>query len=732
MASLAPLPSVVCAYINTGAIIATRNYNNPNSVLNGNSYEFGVTMTVVPISTSSDPVNIAGSIDATNISVGQWLVQPNGFSYLITAINSRLPLTSPTSISVTLRDVGLYNALASNDSGNNYPLEGTANLGVIFSLSEDGSPVLNYLQSLRSAGLGSVSYWIDDALGRFENTNYYQTFYTNKLLDVAYSGYQVGQVVYIGQTGATYMYLPVDSSVESQVEKSFGVVSSVNQPELGNIYVRPFGKVISDLPYTLPGDIGDVLYYSSSNPPSFCTNILPAKNPIKVYIKLGNRTASVLYGPSPRGSTGSFDPATFLDYLRGLSGASGPTGLNFVFNGITGPTGPQGLQGTQGVQGPTGSLGPSGPPIDPSSILSFLQGASGISGTSGINFVFNGVTGPTGPLGPAGPPIDPSSILSFLQGVSGTSGASGLNFLFNGVTGPQGFAGPVGPQGPQGFAGPQGPQGIAGPQGPQGFAGPAGPQGAAGVNGSAGPQGPQGVVGLQGLVGPRGDAGIQGPVGPQGPAGQQGVQGVQGVQGIQGAPGPQGFNGVQGDAGPQGITGPTGPQGIPGARGATGTSADPSAILQYIQALPGTTGVNFVFNGVTSPNIFLNESYTNNGIFRVIPKTSYITISSGGITLANPCNVWASASLNILSTDTQPNTISAYIEINGVTSRVFLSSIVGLHHVNQPGYLQFSFQHMTYCSTPGFKPISLSVICTTCTNSTVSLQEFSIFSLGDL
>ena len=232
MASLAPLPSVVCAYINPGSVTTTRNYNNPNSILNDTPYEFEVTMTIVPIGTSNDPVNISGQIDGSSISAGQWIIQPNGFSYLITSINSALPLSDTTTINVTLRDVDLYNALSSNNTGSNYPLEGTIGIGIVFSLSEDGSPIVNFLQSLVSAGLQESSYWIDDALGRFQYTNYYQTFYTNSLLGVTYSGYQVGQAVYIGQTGGTYMYLPVDSSSDTQVEKTFGILTSVNQPEL--------------------------------------------------------------------------------------------------------------------------------------------------------------------------------------------------------------------------------------------------------------------------------------------------------------------------------------------------------------------------------------------------------------------------------------------------------------------------------------------------------------------
>ena len=138
---------------------------------------------------------------------------------------------------------------------------------------------------------------------------------------------------------------------------TFGIVTSVNQPELGNMYVRPFGKVIADIPYNLPGNIGDVLYYDSTNPPSYCTNIKPTSGiPVRKYIKLDTNVASVLYGPDTGGSGGG--------------------------TGITGPTGPQGVTGPTGITGPTGSQGPTGP--------------RGVTGPQGS-------TGSTGPIGPTGP-----------------------------------------------------------------------------------------------------------------------------------------------------------------------------------------------------------------------------------------------------------------------------------------------------------------------------------------
>ena len=310
-ASLAPLMPVVCCYVNPGTSNPTRFYNNPSSILNGNPYEFSITLTIIPITTSNDPINLTAQFDGTFIAPGQWLVQPTGFSYLVVSVDQ---IIDNLNMTITVRDVDLFNCLSSNNIGFNYPFEDTGNISVIISLSEDGSPILTYIQGLIAAGITTNAYWDTDAFGRFKYTNYYQEYYVNLKQNIYYTGYNIDQVVYIGLTGGNYMYLPVDSADPIQCDKAFGIVSSVNQPEDGNIYVRPFGKVIANIPYTLPGNIGDVLYYDSNNPPSYCTNIKPTSGiPIRKYIKLDTNSASVLYGPDTGGGGSTGTAASLLD-----------------------------------------------------------------------------------------------------------------------------------------------------------------------------------------------------------------------------------------------------------------------------------------------------------------------------------------------------------------------------------------------------------------------------------
>lgn len=307
MATIPQISPVIRCYIQDFTTQVTRTYSNPGGFYDGGAYEFTVTLVVYPF-TTFDQINF--QFDARNISVGQWLLQSTGLAYLITNINE--PTVDNVTISVTIRDVDLYNLYSDYTAqGINFPGEGTITDNIIFSLSEEGTPIITYttLQSIAGSTI-----WLNDALGRFAYRNFIKNFYNfdinNKTID-AYSNYSVGQLVYIGldSNSGSNCFLPIDPRNEEHVDKVFGRVSSVNQPEMGNIYVQPFGKVITSFPFDLPGNPGDVLYYDGSNSDgvSYTSTVKPADHPIPMYIKITDKVASVLYGSvcSANNSTGS-------------------------------------------------------------------------------------------------------------------------------------------------------------------------------------------------------------------------------------------------------------------------------------------------------------------------------------------------------------------------------------------------------------------------------------------
>lgn len=299
MAATPQIPTIVGGYIVSTSTNASRFYKNPSSTLNTYPYEYTVTLNITAVPNLDQGALGPSQFDATTITVGQWLLQNTGCAYLIVGINQ---LTSSSIVNVTIRDVDMYNALSDpTQAGTNAPSEGTA--FIIFSLSDNGTPVITDATILNLTGS-----WLNDALGRFAYRNFIETYYNfdinNATID--YSTYSVGQIVYIGRTSSNnpYCFLPIDPTNPLHVVKAFGTVSSVNQPELSNIHVRPYGKLISTLPFILPGDPGDVLYYNASNAPSFCTNVAPATNAIPQYIKISSNVASVLYGTIGGGGGG--------------------------------------------------------------------------------------------------------------------------------------------------------------------------------------------------------------------------------------------------------------------------------------------------------------------------------------------------------------------------------------------------------------------------------------------
>ena len=192
MQSVPPIFPVLGGYIVDGSLSITKTY--PTTGILGNiGYEFSVTMYIEQLRTiSGNTGNGVVIFDTSYIKPGQWILQSNGNCFLITTINV---ITDSNNISINLRDVDLFNALSSNTRTKSYPITGGSINTIIFSLSEDGDPILNYLSRFYTSGLQDISYWINDGLGRFQHRNYYQEYFINKNIDnygvTLYSNYNI-------------------------------------------------------------------------------------------------------------------------------------------------------------------------------------------------------------------------------------------------------------------------------------------------------------------------------------------------------------------------------------------------------------------------------------------------------------------------------------------------------------------------------------------------------------
>jgi len=330
MANIPSLPITIVAKIVPGSLTTDTTYNNTTSMYDGYPYTFSVTLEVVPAINSDDRISPNSfNYDAYHITEGMWLGQTNGSAYQI--ISAATP-TDATHIDVILKDVDLFNLLNdSSISGSNTPVEG--NFGVLFYLSDDGDPILSAIE-LQRANLPDINYWMNDLYGRFQYRNLLTNYYNNNPDNLVYgSGYTLGQLVYLDNTG---QFQVVDSTVQSDLEKAFGIITSVNEPEDGNMTVKPFGKITGGLNLTGIGTVGDLLYYDSTATSSnYLTTTKPANYPLPVYIKISNTTAAFLGWPLTTGVSGTSGGASGSS---GSSGESGSSGISTNYVGVSNDT----------------------------------------------------------------------------------------------------------------------------------------------------------------------------------------------------------------------------------------------------------------------------------------------------------------------------------------------------------------------------------------------------------
>jgi len=654
MANLQYLPITLVGSIQNGSVSLNTFYNNADSIYNGYGYTFNATLDILLTFNSDDRTTPTPNVyDANQIVPGMWFGQGNGLAYRIESIVS---LNSNTQVEVILKDVGLFNLLSDPSfSGINTPIEN--NNGIIFSLSEDGDPIISGIEFLRP-NLPDISYWVNDFYARFQYRNLTTTYYNNDDTNLVYSsGYSINQIVYLDSTGTFQL---VDTTNETQVEKSFGIITSVNEPEDGNMTVKPFGEIKGGL--TLTGfSIGDILYYdTTASSTSYVTNVKPTTNPLPIYIKISDTTGSLIGGQTSGGGVSGSSGSAGTSGTSGIDGTSGSNGTD----GSSGTSGVDGVSGTSGTSGSNGTDGTSGSNgTDGSSGTSGVDGVSGTSGTSGSN----GTDGTSGISGVDG--TDGSSGTSGVDGVSGTSGTSGSNgtdgtsgdSLFSEVspgvwtttnniliTGSLNVDGTVNARelhvtyetssvmytsGSNKFgntiddthqftgslfisgsvnitsgslvidgvpfsAMTSGTSGTSGADGAIGTSGSDGSSGTSGSNGTDGTSGSNGTDGSSGTSGSNGTDGSSGSNGTDGSSGTSGVDGVSGTSGTSGSNGTDGSSGSSGISGVDGTDGSSGTSGVDGVSGTSGTSGsngtDGTSGISGVDGTDGSSGTSGV------------------------------------------------------------------------------------------------------------------------------------------
>lgn len=124
---------------------------------------FDVTLNIEPQYHSDTTTREPYNYNALDVKIGDWLGQPSGKAYKITAIT----IVDSATLNVTISDEDTYIMRSdATASGNNYPDEEQS--GVIFEIDEEGNPILANISQL-SAQLPNIGYWVNDIQGRFDS-----------------------------------------------------------------------------------------------------------------------------------------------------------------------------------------------------------------------------------------------------------------------------------------------------------------------------------------------------------------------------------------------------------------------------------------------------------------------------------------------------------------------------------------------------------------------------------
>lgn len=232
-------------------------------------FRWRVTLEVTTQSHSSYTSRDPGEYNGQDISVGDWIANlVTGQAWQIITIESK----TTTQVVAIIQDVYRYNTFRdSAQVGNGGPPVG--GYYVTFQIGDTGAPEID---PIPPAGTSSAFY--ANLSSRFEYIN----------LQFDYPLYQAGN------TFAVNDVIAVDSDTNDFVLSDashkiiVGRVTSISDTIPGWFTINPVQKIVDDLDY-LPGNIGDVLYTSTTIPGQITT--VPGGS--EIYVKLRNNTSSI-------------------------------------------------------------------------------------------------------------------------------------------------------------------------------------------------------------------------------------------------------------------------------------------------------------------------------------------------------------------------------------------------------------------------------------------------------
>lgn len=245
-------------------------------------YRWKVTMTVDLQQQSSYLTRSPGEYDGIDVSVGQWISNVNtGQAWQIISVESK----TAEEIEIVVQDIYRYNTFRDpTKNGNGSPVFGAY---IIFSISDAGLPQID---PIPDSGISSS--FTQNLQSRFEYINLQYDY----PLYQAGNSFQLNDVIAADSTTNSFV---LSDAVNKMV---IGRVTSVSDTIPGWFTINPVQKVVDFLDY-LPGDVGDIIYSSTTD----AGGITLTPGGAQLYIKLRNNTSSVTYstlpGPTTAGNT---------------------------------------------------------------------------------------------------------------------------------------------------------------------------------------------------------------------------------------------------------------------------------------------------------------------------------------------------------------------------------------------------------------------------------------------
>ena len=253
----------------------------------GFDYRWNVTFDVTAQPHSSHITPTPFFYTGLDINVGDWICTGTG-----ALAHKVISITTPDTSTVTciVEDVDRFNTFSDpTANGNGGPV---ASIGLLFSIAEDGIPILDPT----SIGLFPDTF-VTDLISRFRYRNYESV---NVSINQPGHTFSVNDVVYIDPSDELYKKSQANS--QDKIDSIVGIVNSIGTPGPDYFTFRPLARIVNNISPVLPaGNAGTILYVDPTSAGGL-TSTKPATFTKPIYIKIDSIGTSAMLVPGGGGS----------------------------------------------------------------------------------------------------------------------------------------------------------------------------------------------------------------------------------------------------------------------------------------------------------------------------------------------------------------------------------------------------------------------------------------------